>query len=264
MDENLDSSAAPGGFLINNSLPSPAPSNASSRTFQGLPHPRAHSLRPGSIKEEKVRRFAEERLLHVSRRYVKKFSIAEEDDDDDFEGYKSISELCKDVQEVVNILWLSGTPSLQIPYLLNIANEFTAWLGSFPASPTATFALLRKLDHCFASLLSGEDIDSKEALPGFENGLRHGMTATDMVRCKSLVQQTRVLIVDVMSKGEIEEDDTEDESAAESAEPQSEDERGVFGDDDDDDELHMDTARVYEQTLMKLDEKLVGGSGIGL
>ena len=63
-------------------------------------------------------------------------------------------------------------------------------------------ALLRKLDHAFASLLKGEDSVSGETLPGLENG-RHSkgaMSRTDMVRCKSLVEATRVQIVEVMSK----------------------------------------------------------------
>lgn len=152
--------------------------------------------------------------------------------------------------------------------MLNIANEFTTWLDSFPASPTATFSLLRKLDHCFASLLVGEDIITQEALPGFENGLRRGgMTATDMVRCKSLVQQTRVVIVEVMSRGDIEEeDDRADEvSVADGATTGTEDE-GSEGqaDDDDDLEFHMDVARVYEHTLVKLGEKLEDGDAIGI
>lgn len=100
-------SSTAGGFLVDNSLPSPAPSNSSFHVSSGLPHPRAHALRAGSLKEDKVRRYAETRLLHISRRYVKKFGLAEPGDE--VVGYRSMSELCRDVQEVVDILWLSGT-----------------------------------------------------------------------------------------------------------------------------------------------------------
>src|ERR1700709_1235008 len=97
----------PGGFLPP-SLPSPAPSNASSNsTTSNLPHPRSHPLRAGSAKEEAARRYIEGRLLHISRRYTKKFQPPEPDED--VHGYQSMSEASKDLGEVVDVLWLSGT-----------------------------------------------------------------------------------------------------------------------------------------------------------
>lgn len=72
-----------------------------------MPHPRARSLRPGSNKEETVRRYVEERLAIVNRRYVKKHGNAEPGDD--VIGYKSFTELCKDLHNVIDVLWLSGT-----------------------------------------------------------------------------------------------------------------------------------------------------------
>jgi hypothetical protein len=97
-----------GGF-IPQSLPSPAPSSASnsSRPGSSLPHPRSKSLQPGSNKEDMVRRYVEERLQNTSRRYVKKFGNPEVGDD--VVGYTSFSEVCKDLDSVVNVLWLSGT-----------------------------------------------------------------------------------------------------------------------------------------------------------
>jgi hypothetical protein len=166
--------------------------------------------------------------------------------------------------------WLRITASLQIPYLLNIANEFTTWLDSFPPSASATFSVLGKLDHCFASLLKGRDIETNEPLPGFDSGSRSGMSRTDMVRCKSLVEQTRVLIVDVMSKEaeELDGDDDDDEMDESDAPGQSEteDERPRWGPgawDEDDDRLHMDVARVYENTLVQLGETLGQGQAVG-
>ncbi|TQN73557.1 hypothetical protein CSHISOI_01933, partial [Colletotrichum shisoi] len=168
----------PGGFFPSQTLPSPAPSTASVRSSAALPHPRARSLRPGSNKEETVRRYVEERLAVVNRRYVKKYGNPEPGDQ--VVGYKAFAELCKDLHGVIDILWLSGTPSIQIPFLLNIASDFTQWIDSFPPSPRAAFSILKKLDHCFASLLAGRDIETKATLPGFENGMRAGMSTTDM------------------------------------------------------------------------------------
>ncbi|KAI1463912.1 uncharacterized protein F4812DRAFT_226608 [Daldinia caldariorum] len=187
-----------GGFLPGGktSLPSPAPSTASNQAAARLPRPRSKPLARGSRKEDYARNYVSDRLLHISRRYVKKHGIP--DPADEVKGYKDMDELCKDMEDVVDVLWFSGTPSLQIPYLLNVALAFNTYLPSFPPSPAPTFALLKKLDHCFASLLIGRDIKSGDSLPGFQGNGR-GLTRTDMVRCKSLVDETRMLVAMIMS-----------------------------------------------------------------
>jgi Subunit 11 of the general transcription factor TFIIH len=99
----------PGGFLPP-SLPSPAPSSAStSSTRSNLPHPRSHPLRAGSAKEDAARRYVEGRLLHISRRYTKKFQPVEESGVEDVKGYESMGQVAKDFGEIVNVVWLSGT-----------------------------------------------------------------------------------------------------------------------------------------------------------
>ncbi len=107
MDETRNES---GGFFPP-SLPSPSPSNASiSSAVSNLPHPRAHPLRAGSAKEDSVRRYVDGRLLHVSRRYAKKFQAKEDiQDQDDVSGYESMSEVAHDLGEIVDVIWLSGT-----------------------------------------------------------------------------------------------------------------------------------------------------------
>ncbi|KAL7792587.1 hypothetical protein V8C37DRAFT_119765 [Trichoderma ceciliae] len=271
----------PGGFLPpRGGLPSPAPSSASSRVASNLPRPRSNALQPGSNKEDMVRRYVDEKLLHVSRRYVKKFGGP--DPGDTVVGFKSFGEVCKELDGIVNVLWKSGTPALQIPFLLKMASDFTQYVRSFPPSSRASFDLLHKLDHCFASLLSGQDIETKEALPGFENGLRAGMTTTDMVRCRSLVEQTRVLMVEVMSSGEEEEeaeadddddddgddddgedDDGEDDDGEDDEDGKSCDARGPAWDIDED-ELHLDAARIYEKTIVHLGKRLGDSLGSGV
>ena len=147
-----------------------------------------------------------------------------------------------------------------------MASDFTQYVRSFAPSPKASFDLLGKLDHCFASLLAGQDTDSRESLPGFENGLRAGMTTTDMVRCRSLVEQTRVLMVEVMSAGDF---DDEDESDEEDDEGDETDDAGGLSDstaktgqrpppawDIDEDRLHLDAARIYENTIVQLGGRL--------
>jgi hypothetical protein len=146
------------------------------------------------------------------------------------------------------IIWISGIASLQIPYLLNVALSVTTYLPAFPPAPVATFKLLRKLDHAFASLLKGEDTETGEILPGFEKGKKAGLSGTDMVRCKSLVEATRVLIVEVMSK-EVELE-REDEESGMDTDTTSIDRDTIW---DIDEDVHdMDVARVYEATMTQL------------
>lgn len=151
------------------------------------------------------------------------------------------------------------------------------------------FSLLRKLDYCFASLLCGRDIDSREPLPGFENGVRGVMTKTHMVRCKSIVEQTRVLVVEFMNEqrqaplldmdndtdqNDEEEDEDEEtdtdmgtatETEMEMETTDAEDSSGGrtarsgFIDpnwEEEDEDLYMDVARIYERTLVALGEVL--------
>lgn len=264
-----------GGFLPpQQALPSPAPSGsgASSTPARLLPRPRPHPLRAGSAKEEKIRTYVDGQLMYIQRRFVKKFQAREAGDD--VAGYRSAGELCGDLEALLNIIWLSGTPALQIPYLLNIANEFTEWVTKFPPQPEPLFSILRKLDYCFASLLAGQDIDTKETLPGFENGVRGVMTRTDMVRCKSIVEQTRVVVTELMTRqpqeeegeeemaGEDDDEDTEQEITELESEAEATDsaaESSGFMDpnwEDPDDEMYMDVARVYERTLVQLGEVL--------
>lgn len=104
-----DTTGAPGagGFIPPKSLPSPAPSGTSTRSASGLPHPRAHPLRAGSAKEEKIRIYVENQLMYISRRFVKKFEAPRSGDD--VVGYKNVAELCKDIEALMDIIWLSGT-----------------------------------------------------------------------------------------------------------------------------------------------------------
>lgn len=103
-----ESPQLPGGFIRSQGgLPSPAPSSASSRAASSLPHPRNNALRPGSNKEDMVRRYVEDRLLYISRRYVKKFGNP--DPGDAVVGFKSFGEVCKELDGIVNVLWKSGT-----------------------------------------------------------------------------------------------------------------------------------------------------------
>ena len=110
------------------------------------------------------------------------------------------------------------------------------------------------------------------------------MSGTDMVRCKSLVEATRVMIVEVMSKEPMVERDVQHEGGAEMDEDEDEDEdmddvdevkdledldgENTWGPtatrdgestwDADEDGHSMNVARVYAGTIMELGYSLPG------
>jgi hypothetical protein len=101
-----------GSFLPpSESLPSPAPSNFTNTSqTSNLPHPRSHPLRAGSEKEQTTRRYVENDLLRISRRYIKRFNKAENPGDkEDVDGYMNMKEVATDLGSLVDVLWLSGT-----------------------------------------------------------------------------------------------------------------------------------------------------------
>ena len=109
----------PGGFLPP-SLPSPAPSNASvTSTRSTLPSPRSRPIKPGSAKEDATRRFLDEKLLYIQRRYTKKFQPA---DEGSTEGYQSMKEVCIDIGELVDVSSLRYRVALE--YSVIIKCEF--------------------------------------------------------------------------------------------------------------------------------------------
>jgi len=137
------------------------------------------------------------------------------------------------------------------------------------------FRLLGKLDIAFASLLQGHNVETGDALPGFETGRR--VSGTEKVRIKSLVERTRVAVVEVMSSGEMEEDEEEGTAEEDSEledgmvvemETDTEDEQSRY-DKKLQDEVEdvggwdMEVAKVYDRTVVELGDT-IGGTPIGI
>jgi len=194
------------------------------------------------------------------------------------EGYKAFWEVAKDLDGLVDVVWVSGSPNLQIPYLLNLAvltADFLPLFDSSTRSAQATFRLLSKLDYAFSSLLTGHDTATGEFLPGFENG--RTVTTTDKVRLKGVVDRTRLTVTRVMSGdsvvgdegdvGEAMDTDTEVEAEAEAGGRQGTVTFEGFEDNDDDEEdedwEERGVASVYEKTIGELGDVL-GGPPIGI
>jgi hypothetical protein len=100
-----------GGFLQSGPLLSPPPSSLASSARVSLPHSRALPLKSGSAKESELLRYLDERILHIQRRFAKRGvrQSSAPHTKEDVEGYKSFAEAAKDIEELVDILWMSGT-----------------------------------------------------------------------------------------------------------------------------------------------------------
>lgn len=111
-----------GGFIA----PSPAASSqppTTSSTSSLLPKQRTQPLRPGSMKETDVISHIDQSILTINRRHAKKFSslyesygdqdqgqqgqLAPESDSD--RGYESFTEVAKDIEGLVDLVWVTGT-----------------------------------------------------------------------------------------------------------------------------------------------------------
>lgn len=261
---------AAGGFLL-----SPAPSSIATSTTNApsLPHPRNNPLKAGGAKESAFIRHVDTQLLHIQRRFAKRTTpshttLSNEGRDQadawgDVKGYTSMKEACRDIHELVGVVWVSGTPSLQVPYLINIALLLSGIVAGMPPSPRWLFRVLERLDHCFASLLQGQDVESGEALPGF-HGVGRAVSGTEKVRIRSLVERTRVGVLEALKRGEF---DEEDEGQAEDGERMETDDEGGLVlegsdagvddvDDDDEESWDMQLARVYDRTIVELGDSL--------
>lgn len=172
-----------------------------------------------------------------------------------------MKEACKDLSELVGVVWVSGTPSLQVPYLINIALLLSTIIMGMPPTPRSLFRLLERLDHAFASLLQGRDVDTGEALPGFQ-GVR-GVSGTEKVRVRSLVERTRVSVMEALKRGEFEYEEPESEEGGERMDLDMMDDDGELvlegnegPDDEEDESWDMQLARVYDRTIVELGDSL--------
>ncbi|KAL1304331.1 hypothetical protein AAFC00_000732 [Neodothiora populina] len=286
----------PGGFIPPLSPPPSSTTSSALHNNSALPQPRRSPLKSGGTKESSFIRFVDQKILHIQRRFAKRDRALEQNvgrvkevDEDgrliqemsetttpatalseewyDVPGYASFGEAATEVEELINVTWVSGTPSLQVPYLISLALLTSSMIPAFPASPKPLFRLLGKLDHAFASLIQQRDIDTGDPLPGFS--MRRGVSGTEKVRIKSLVERTRVCVVDVMSKGEFEEDDYLS-AADESAQSDLDGDLVLEGPDELDleeelesEDWEMYVARVYDKTLVELGDSM-GGPEIGI
>ncbi|KAF2820672.1 hypothetical protein CC86DRAFT_411962 [Ophiobolus disseminans] len=252
----------------------PASSAAASQHASPLPQPRRRPLKPGGPKESELITYLDHGINIIQKRADNRITnrkikpaLGEE------EGYSAFFEVAKDLDALVDVVWVSGSPNLQTPYLLNLAVLATEFLPLFPAtqrSTQATFRLLSKLDEAFASLLTGRDSATGDALPGFEGG--RSVSTTDKVRLKGVVDRARLTVVRVTSVDSVLGDESDDGDAMDTdtegkgSRPRDTVKFEGFEDNDEEDDEESEErniAIVYEKTIAELGDVL-GGPPIGI
>jgi hypothetical protein len=186
--------------------------------------------------------------LQVSRKYAKKFNDG---------GYTDAAEIADDLEELVDLLWVSSTPSLQTQYLLQIANSFNDYISSFPPRFESTLGLLDKLDRCFHSLITGSSANSYVPPSPALSGSR--MNMTERVRLKSVIERTRLHVVG-LAEGMMEVPDLpagEDVPGVGDQEPGNSPVDALDGNSEEGGEaLEIELSRVYERSLVEIGESL--------
>jgi hypothetical protein len=183
----------------------------------------------------------------------------------DVKGYASMKEAFTELEELVNVVWISGTPGLQIPYLITIGMHAYNIIQAMPPShPKSLFHMLDKLDHAFTSLLQGRDSETGRDLPGLGDG--KAVSGTEKVRIRSLVERTRVSVVEAFKRGEFEHNDVEIDGDTDGDtnmnldDSNDDDDLVIEGADDFVDEeeatIDMQIARVYDRTIVELGDSL--------
>ena len=262
--------AQSGGFILS---PPPSVTSAITNSNSELPHPRSTPLKPGGSKESAFIRYVDERLLRIQRRFAKRETPSINGDEadrdgaaiwDSVQGYKSMREACKDIEELMGVVWVSGTPGLQIPYLINLALVLTTIIADMPANPKQLFRVLAKLDHAFASLLQGKDVESGERLPGFDN--RRGVSGTEKVRIRSLIERTRRSVMESLKSGELDDAyESDQEGETDQSEMDVDDDLegelilegdGPYAPGQEEESWEMQIARVYNHTMVELGDSL--------
>jgi hypothetical protein len=162
---------------------------------------------------------------------------------------------------------------------LSVALLVSTFVAELPPAPRSMFRLLSKLDVAFASLLQGRNTETGEVLPGFAGFVGRGVSGTEKVRLKSIVDRTRIHVVEALSHGVADVED-EDDSMVDIP-TESEDDPDDFNmaatTDDDADTVRgatsgvrevqgdwdMHIAKVYDKILVELGDTL-GGAPIGI
>ncbi|KAK9454261.1 hypothetical protein V1511DRAFT_421267 [Dipodascopsis uninucleata] len=138
--------------------------------------------------------YVDEQLLHISRKYIKRFTSSESDSDPVSTSRSAESSAVEtdavidELDKIVDLIWYSvsttTTPFIQSQYFLRIADDVNEYTCSNKVqSPAKIFHILAKLDRIFYRLIIG-------AIPS-----KKRMSNTERVRLEGIVERSRVDLV---------------------------------------------------------------------
>ncbi|KAI8933799.1 hypothetical protein NX059_009506 [Plenodomus lindquistii] len=274
----MDVIESPHAAYSNQLASPPASSTASSQHPSPLPRSRRHPLKPGGQKESELIRYLDQGIQRVQKRVDNRLTHRKvEPTIGEPVGYSAFWEVARDLEALVDVVWVSASPNLQIPYLLNIAVltvEFLPLFASSSRSTHATFRMLSKLDFAFSSLLTGRELETGEWLPGFETGRK--VSTTEKVRLKGVVDRTRLAVVRSLAGESVADDGGNSDDSMPSGTERRRETAGASEEtvtfegfenneeeEDEDDWQERNAAEVYEKTIERLGDVL-GGPPIGI
>ncbi|KAJ5893026.1 hypothetical protein N7504_009717 [Penicillium tannophilum] len=211
-----------------------------------LPEQRAEPLRPGSTEETQLRGRLSTGIERINYRHMKsEMGMDGSETRASEKRFENFAQLAREVGSLVDSLWASATPSIQVEGLITLAGITEMALPTYKFDPEATLTILHKFDSIFAALCTGQHPVTKEPIPGAAAD-RPLVTQTQKVRIRSLAEMTRYKIFSCLES-----------SGSSSFSELNENGNVVY----DDEPLGADTpmqpwlmeaARVYDQTLMLL------------
>jgi hypothetical protein len=95
-------------------LSPPQSSVASTVAHTTLPHPRSNPLKSGGAKESAFIRFVDQGILKIQRRYALQGDIGQVESADE-KGYENFVQVAKDIDRLVDLIWVSGTRKIVLP-----------------------------------------------------------------------------------------------------------------------------------------------------
>ncbi|KAJ5128397.1 hypothetical protein N7448_002116 [Penicillium atrosanguineum] len=196
-----------------------------------LPDQRDHPATPGSEEENQLRGRLTAGLDRINYRQMKAEMGIDTDTDlpPSERRYENFQELAHDINTLIDMLWVSATPSIQTEALLTLAGLLEKSLKTYPFTPYPTLGILHKFDSVFVALCTGRHPLTNVEIPGAHDQ-RQVVTQTQKVRIRSLAETTRNTIF------------------------------GMLPDDEEEEQPWLeDVARVYDGVLMLLE-----GEGEGL
>jgi hypothetical protein len=148
---------------------------------------------------------------------------------------------------------------------MSLALLLTEFLPEYPPDSRSTFSFLAKLDVGFASLIQGRNIETGESLPGAERGKL--ITTTELVRLKSLVDQTRLVVVKALKDTDFDDDDDDVDVRMSEVTDETDDDDLDQANEDEVTEVNrqeMGITRVYDKTIVELGILLTLSPGAGI